>query len=78
MRRRLDEGEIVDCYVCVTAGGKETAVAICRHCYVALCITHLAELELQGVNPGGMSTCDHKMPNSRVTEPEQGKSSEIQ
>jgi len=51
----------MDCYVCARAGRKETAVAICRHCNVALCMTHLAEL--QGVNQGGMSwTCDHKMP----------------
>ncbi len=51
----------MDCYVCACEGEEKKAVALCRHCSVALCMKHLAELQTH--NQGGMRyTCDHSVP----------------
>ena len=48
----------MDCYVCACEGEEKKAVALCRHCSVALCMKHFAELQTH--RPGGMNySCDH-------------------
>ncbi len=51
----------MDCYVCACDDEEKKAVALCRHCSVALCMKHLEELQI--VSPGGMRySCNHSMP----------------
>ena len=51
----------MDCYVCACEGEEKKAVALCRHCSVALCMKHLEELQTH--NQGGMRyTGDHSVP----------------
>lgn len=53
----------MDCYVCARNGTAAPAVAVCRNCFVGLCITHLAEA--QGHQVGGTKlACQHVLPKS--------------
>lgn len=53
------------CYVCDDEGQATPAVALCKHCGVALCRAHLDE-ELANAGPGGTDlTCSHE-PTSKV------------
>ncbi len=48
----------MNCYVCARNGTAAPAVAVCRNCFVGLCIIHLAEA--QGHQVGGTKiTCQH-------------------
>ena len=62
--RETSEGEVlVNCFVCRTKGATESAVAVCQHCSVGLCESHLAEAQKPG--PGGMRyTCAHELPSA--------------
>jgi hypothetical protein len=53
----------MNCYVCVRNGKVEPAVAVCRNCFVGLCMVHLAEA--QGHQVGGTKiSCEHVLPKS--------------
>jgi hypothetical protein len=48
----------MNCYVCVLEHATSTAVAICSHCGVALCMQHLREAQSYSI--GGMKyDCPH-------------------
>ncbi len=34
----------MQCHECAMIGGRETAVGLCRYCFVGLCKSHLVEL----------------------------------
>ena len=47
------------CFVCAQRGVERAAVALCPHCWIALCMTHRVEAQQPG--PGGMRfTCHHQ------------------
>lgn len=51
----------MNCYVCRREGRTEPAVALCRYCWVGLCLNHLAEA--QEHTTGGMHyDCPHQLP----------------
>lgn len=51
----------MNCYVCATRERQTSAVAICRHCQVGLCMDHLAEA--RRFSAGGMRyACAHVLP----------------
>lgn len=51
----------MDCYVCACEGEEKKAVALCRHCSVALCMNHLEDLQTH--TQGGMRYgCKHRVP----------------
>ena len=51
----------MDCYVCACEGEENKAVALCRHCSVALCMKHLEALQTH--TQGGMIYgCNHGVP----------------
>ena len=48
----------MNCYVCATHETNRPAVALCPHCFVALCLAHVAETQRPG--PGGLQLgCRH-------------------
>ncbi len=48
----------MNCYVCATRGTDRSAVALCPHCFVGLCLAHVAEAQRPG--PGGLQLgCRH-------------------
>ena len=50
----------MNCYVCVQSGQEQTAAGICRFCSVALCASHMADVQKH--NQGGMHyTCNHRI-----------------
>jgi hypothetical protein len=63
----------MNCYVCASGQRQAPAVAVCRHCFVGLCIDHLAES--RGFTAGGMSTaCAHVLPRTEPSETRQAAS----
>lgn len=53
----------MNCYVCARNGKTEAAVAVCRNCFVGLCIAHLAEAQDYQVG-GTRFDCEHVLPKS--------------
>ncbi len=51
----------MNCYECATRGTDQSAVALCRHCFIGLCLAHVAEAKRPG--PGGLQLgCPHGLP----------------
>lgn len=62
----------MNCYICATSKEERSAVAICPHCFVGVCLEHLR----QGQQPsaGGMRFgCRHSLP-APVANPSAGAS----
>jgi hypothetical protein len=53
------------CFVCARAGANQSAVAICPHCNVGLCMVHVSETAREP-GPGGMRlSCGHNVRSPR-------------
>ena len=52
----------MNCFECAKANDSVTAVAVCRHCSVGLCLDHLIEASEYRV-AGTVFGCPHGMPH---------------
>ncbi|MHB8512446.1 MAG: DUF2180 family protein [Actinomycetota bacterium] len=53
----------MNCFVCATQNKTTVAIAVCRQCFVGLCMSHLAES--RSFSSGGMRySCPHDLPTA--------------